>query len=108
MITIDVTRNKNCQIVRFTVEGHAGYSERGTDIVCASVTTAVMTAVNGLTDVAGIQLTPVIKDGYLDCKLPETLSQQERFSTDLLLESMMLTLQNIVLQYGDYVNLREM
>ena len=107
MITVSLFRNQSRQITGFTVSGHAGYGEKGTDIVCAAVTTAAMTAVNGLTDAAGIQLTPVVREGYLACTLPEVLSETERHDADLLLESMVLTLQNLVSQYGDYVSLCE-
>lgn len=36
--------------VGFTVSGHAGYSQSGTDIVCAGVSSAVMLTVNAITE----------------------------------------------------------
>lgn len=107
MIKISLFRNKKRRLCGFTVSGHAGYGEKGTDIVCAAVTTAALTAVNGLTDVAHIDLTPEVREGYLSCQLPEELSEEERQAADLLLESMVLTFQNLVLQYGAYVTLQE-
>ena len=107
MITVSLFKNKNHSIRGFTVEGHAGYGERGSDIVCASVTTVAMTTVNGLTDVVNISLMPEVREGYLACHLPEKLSEKQRREADVLLESMVLTLQNLVSQYGDYVCLRE-
>ncbi len=106
MITINLLRNKSHSIQSFTISGHAGYGEQGTDIVCAAVTTAAMTAVNGLTDVANIPLEPEVREGYLNCTLPEKLSQKQRREADVLLESMVLTFENLVLQYGDYVKLQ--
>ncbi len=102
MITISLFRNKE-HLVRFTVSGHAGYAERGADIVCASVTTAAFTAVNGLVDVAKIDAEVEVREGYLACKLPETLSEKQRESADLLLESMILSFENLAEQYGEYV-----
>lgn len=107
MITISLFRNKHHHIQGFTVEGHAGYGEHGTDIVCAAVTTVAMTTVNGLTDVVHILLTPVVQEGYLSCQLPETLSETERREADVLLESMVLTMKNLEEQYGQYVRLLE-
>ena len=34
----------------FSVKGHAGYADKGQDIVCASVSSAVMLAANIITD----------------------------------------------------------
>ena len=36
---------------RFVVSGHAGYAENGKDIVCASVSSAVQMAINGITEI---------------------------------------------------------
>ncbi len=106
MITIKLTKNKKSQITGFTVSGHSGYSEQGTDIVCAAVTTAVMTTVNGLTDVVGLEIMPEVKEGYLSCMLPDNLSSEVRHDADILLQSMMLSLENIAEQYGEFVRIQ--
>ncbi len=107
MITINLFRNESRQIVRFTVSGHAGFAEYGADIVCASVTTAAFTALNGLTDIAKIDADFSVREGYLDCRLPEKLSERKREDADLLLESMVLSFQNLEEQYGKFVELQE-
>ncbi|MFQ8600843.1 MAG: ribosomal-processing cysteine protease Prp [Oscillospiraceae bacterium] len=38
----------------FEISGHAGYAGHGRDIVCASVSSAVMLTANAVTEVAGI------------------------------------------------------
>ncbi len=106
MITINLFRNESQNIVRFTVSGHAGYGEQGTDIVCASVTTAAFTALNGLLDVAKIDIDFEVGDGYLDCCIPKSLSKRNREDADLLLESMVLSFQNLEEQYGEFVKLQ--
>ncbi len=107
MITISLFRNKSHKITGFTVSGHAGFGDAGTDIVCAAVTTAVMTTVNGLSDVAKIEFTPTVREGYVACALPEQLTEKERHDADLLLESLVLTLENLAEQYVAYVTLKE-
>ncbi len=107
MININLFRNEHHNIVRFTVEGHAGYAEHGADIVCASVTTAAFTAVNGLTDILKINVMAEVLEGYLSCILPKDLSLELRKAADILLESMVLSFENLVEQYGDYVSLFE-
>lgn len=105
MIEIDLLKNKAHSITGFTVRGHAGYAESGADIVCASVTTAVLTAANGLTDVACISAEITAEEGYLSCILPQKLTEAQRRDADLLLNSMVLTLEQLTAQYGDYVEL---
>ena len=41
---------KNGAFVGFGITGHAGYADEGNDIVCASVSSAVMLAANTVTD----------------------------------------------------------
>lgn len=107
MIEINLVRNRDKEIVSFTVSGHAGFADKGSDIVCAAVTTAAMTAVNGLTDVAGIEAEPVVREGYLACTLPETISKKKRHDAGLLLDSMVLTFQNLEAQYGKFIKMSE-
>ncbi|MBE7035218.1 MAG: ribosomal-processing cysteine protease Prp [Ruminococcaceae bacterium] len=107
MITITLFENKKSQLTGFTVCGHAGYGEHGTDIVCAAVTTAAMTAVNGLTDVVGLAPELTVEEGNLSCCLPAVLSDEKRHDADVLLSSMVLTMENLAEQYGDYVSLKK-
>ncbi len=107
MINVVLFRNQQNQLVRFTMKGHAGYAERGADIVCAAATTAAMTAVNGLTDVAHISINPKVSAGHLDCSLPEKLSSQERHDADVILESLLLTFINLAEQYPAYFRMQE-
>lgn len=44
---------KNGEITGFKVSGHAGYDESGKDIVCASVSSAVMMTANLITEIFG-------------------------------------------------------
>jgi len=89
------------------MKGHAGYAEAGADIVCAAATTAAMTAVNGLTDVAHIPMNPKVSAGHLDCTLPAKLSSQERHAADVILESLLLTFINLAEQYPAYFRMQE-
>lgn len=47
MIKVEVIK-KNNQITNINIIGHAGYSVEGKDIVCASVSSIVITTVNAL------------------------------------------------------------
>ena len=47
MIKVNVKRNDN-KVYELVIKGHAGYGERGTDIVCAAVSTMAITVVNDI------------------------------------------------------------
>jgi len=47
MITIQIS-NKNNNINKICILGHAGYADYGKDIVCAGVSTVVTTTVNAI------------------------------------------------------------
>lgn len=103
MIRVTIFYEKKDTISGFMAEGHSGYSERGSDIVCSAVTTAVMTAANGITDVLGLNAKVKVKDGYLKCLLPKNMNEQETYGAKILTKSMYLTLKNIEEQYSDYI-----
>lgn len=50
-MTIAEFYKKNGEITGFKVKGHSSYDEKGSDIVCASISSAVMMAVNLITDI---------------------------------------------------------
>ena len=103
MTKITIFRKGRAFISGFKVEGHSGYSEKGSDIVCSAITTATMTAVNGITDVVGVRARTKVRDGFLECILPDKLSATEEYGVNILMNSMYLTLKNIEQQYKDYI-----
>ncbi len=51
MICVSFLTASSGEIVGFSIDGHAGYGEAGTDIVCAAVSSAAYMTVNTVTDV---------------------------------------------------------
>ena len=47
MITINIEKN-NKKFKKISILGHAMYADRGKDIVCSSVSSIVITTVNGI------------------------------------------------------------
>lgn len=47
MIKVSVSK-KNDELDYITISGHAGYDEYGKDIICASVSTLVITCINNI------------------------------------------------------------
>ena len=61
---------KKGEPVKFVISGHAGYAESGKDIVCASVSSAVQMAINGITEVVKINCEVNVYEDTIECILP--------------------------------------
>lgn len=53
----------------FSISGHAGYAERGHDIVCASVSSAVQMTANTVTEIIGADAAVKNVNGTISLKL---------------------------------------
>ncbi len=62
MITVIFDRDENTRIKALYMSGHSGYSEHGTDIVCAGASTLFYTAANALEVVCGFSDTATIHE----------------------------------------------
>lgn len=54
MITVLFRRSEDGLIEGMSIRGHAGYADSGTDIVCASASTLLYTAINSLEEHCGM------------------------------------------------------
>lgn len=87
-----------------TVEGHAGYGDKGEDIVCAGVSALAETAVIGLRQVAGIKPAVTRQDGYLDVRLPAGLAGEAAAAAETILKTTVAGLRDIARSYPGHVN----
>ena len=106
MIKINFYKKQN-SIVKFTMDGHAGFSE-GDDIVCAAASSAAWMTVNGIENVAKVDCGYEQGDGYIFFILPDDLAQSEMQRTDLLLDSFYLYMIELEGQYPDYIKVTEL
>ena len=84
----------------FSISGHAGYADFGEDIVCAGVTSAVMTVLNGITEVAKINASVDVLENEI------VLNLAERSKTgEVLLSSLKLQLEVLSEDYPDTINI---
>ena len=54
MLNVEFCALQDGSLVGFCIKGHCGFSESGTDIVCAAVSSAVYMVVNTFTDILGV------------------------------------------------------
>lgn len=77
MITVIIDKDENRNIRAIYMDGHAGFSESGTDIVCAGASTLFYTAANSLADICGYDVESIASviedDGQGSAKASLTL-----------------------------------
>ena len=98
MTRITIYRNENRQVQRFTCEGHAGYDDRGYDIVCAGISTLVINTINAIeTFTADACVCEAVEEnGNIDFWFTEEIGHDSW----LLVETMILGLTEIQNDYG--------
>lgn len=94
MIKININKDK------IVIEGHSGYSEAGSDIVCASVSSIAITSVNSILKYDEDALKYESNDGYLEINI---LKHNEII--DLLIENMIEMLKELQTQYKNYIKI---
>ncbi len=95
------------RITGFTVSGHSGYSEAGTDIVCAAVSAAVTMAEATINDVCGAKAKVRVReeDARISLTLPAVCDEEE--TVQAVLAGLMLTLCSLRDDYPDYIEVLE-
>ena len=90
----------------FTVEGHSGYAEEGSDIVCAAISGVVGMVECTVNDVLGLAAAVKVEDGYMSLKLPGGLGQTNERICRELLTGMMVYLQALSEEYPENLIVR--
>ncbi|MGN0566390.1 MAG: ribosomal-processing cysteine protease Prp [Candidatus Limousia pullorum] len=102
MIAAEFKQRKGTGIVEFSIKGHSGYSESGSDIVCAAVSSAAYMAVNTITDVIGAKPEIDLSDGFLVLKL----SLQDALKCSVITEGLKLHVLALSEQYQDFIKVK--
>ncbi|WP_054949037.1 ribosomal-processing cysteine protease Prp [Numidum massiliense] len=108
MINITVKRDKVAQTVReVTLSGHAGYDDYGKDIVCAAVSSVYINIVNAVEALLHVSLTLEQQGGHAVCRVPDLKDEQVAARVQLLLETLVFSLQTIAKEYPSFVSIRD-
>lgn len=89
MIAVKVTNTE------ITVDGHAGYAEKGKDIVCASVSVLTWNLIRSIQALTSDKIEYNVSDGHVNIKY-ENLSDKGR----LLVDSFFIGISEIEESYG--------
>ena len=95
------------RIKGFSVSGHSGYAEAGSDIVCAAVSTAVTMAEAIINDVCGAKAKVRVKeeDARITLTLPTSCDEED--AVQAALAGLLLTLCQLRDDYPDYIEVLE-
>ena len=95
MIKININKDE------ITIKGHSGYSEAGSDIVCASVSSILITTVNALISIDEDCISYKEDDGYLNLKI-----NKHNEIIDKLINNMINLLKELEVQYKKNIEIR--
>ena len=95
------------RITGFSVSGHSGYGEAGTDIVCAAVSAVVTMAEATINDVCGAKAKVRVREENASVRLTLPASCDEEDAVQAVLAGMMLTLISMRDDYPDYIEVLE-
>ena len=97
----------NDRITGFSISGHSGYGEAGSDIVCAAISAVVTMAEATINDVCGAKAKVRVKeqDARVTLMLPTSCDEEE--AVQAVLAGMMLTLISMRDDYPDYIEVVE-
>ena len=104
MITVVISKHNN-EYKGITLDGHAGFADKGYDIVCAAVSVLVINTINSIEQFTDDAFSGDAAEdgGHISFSFTDTISDSSR----LLLDSMLLGLDQIQKQYGDeYISLQ--
>ncbi len=100
-------KTENGKFVGIECNGHCEYADEGEDIVCASLSSIVQTAVLGIMQLLGVNIAYETddKDGYLYAMLPKKLTQQQSHDADLILKTAYLGVSDLYENFSDFISL---
>ena len=106
MTKVTITKQNN-YISVVECDGHTNYGERGEDIVCASLSSIVQTALMGLLMVVGVDVAIKRNDkkGYLKFSLPQNLNATEQEKCEVILQTMLCGISDLHIGFSDFIEL---
>ena len=96
-------RMEGDRITGFSVRGHSGYAEAGSDIVCAAVTSAVRLTECAVNDILGLEASVRVKEDSISLKLPGGLGETNESTCQTLLTALMVYLAQLHEEYPEKI-----
>ena len=103
-----IIHSKEDKIVSFEITGHAGYADAGEDIVCAAVSVLAIETVNSIDKMVSHQMTveeASDEGGYLFAQIKPNLTAEQAQVTQILLQHLYFSLEDVANTYPNYVKI---
>ncbi len=94
----------NGEIVGFKTEGHAGYADKGSDVVCAAISTLVINTINSI-EMFTVDDCEVIADED-NAVISLMADSQQSIESRILLKSLELGLNQVAQGNPDYLSIK--
>ncbi len=102
MIKATFIYSKNGAPLGYEFKGHSGYAESGTDIICATVSSAAYLVANTITEIMAIEAQAVADDdGYMKF----TIQEKDAEKTKDILLGLELHIKELSQQYPKHVSI---
>lgn len=95
------------RLIGFDVDGHAGYAEAGSDIVCSAVSALAQTALLGLQERLQLPVSCEMKEGNMRCVLGEGIPETQWEQAEIVLDTLLLGLTSMQSGYGEYMSVTQ-
>ena len=110
MIRVKILKSFNGNILKYLVDGHAGYSRKGNDIVCSAVSMLSQTTLVSLNEVCGIDENEIyyhIDDnkGHMEVSIPSSLDSVKMNKAQIVMKTFETGIKLLIDSYGEYVTL---
>ena len=108
MIHIQVTREDQT-VTQIEMTGHANYADHGYDIVCAAVSSQIISVENSLDHLLKVPMDLDVDEnngGYLNLRISKTNNQMINEQAQLLLRHLVLALEVIAESYSKFVKIQ--
>ncbi|MBQ6205617.1 MAG: ribosomal-processing cysteine protease Prp [Oscillospiraceae bacterium] len=109
MTTVTFRTDKGL-VTGFTCQGHSGFGDAGTDVVCAAVTSAIRYLEATVNDALGLAASVRVRDGdppSIVFRLPGGLSPELEETTQAMMTGLMVYLSQLHNEYPDSVEVYE-
>ncbi len=109
MTTIKIIYN-NDHIVGFEANGHTGYAPQGHDILCASISSIMQTAVLGLVNLTDLKLNYKTdeKKGKICLKIEDkNFETQAFYDGQVILKTMVCGINDVASEFKKYIKVEE-
>ncbi len=101
MVEVSIVEDSRGRLSSFLAEGHAGWAESGTDVVCAAVSALLQGAWLGLAEVASVTVDGERTSGRLRLSWPQ--ADRERPDVTAITETAARSIERLALQFPAHV-----